>query len=46
MGNKPYKNKVKEIEENGFEVGSLRNAAKFTRSLLNVSDYIQMKYNS
>ena len=29
-----------------FEIGSVKNASQFTRSLLNVADYMQMKYNN
>ena len=46
MGNKPYKSKIMEIKGDVFKVGSSKNAAQFTKSLLNVADYIQIKYNN
>ena len=29
-----------------FEMGSVKNAAQFIRSLLNIVDFVQMKYNN
>ena len=37
--NKPFKSKVKATEDDVF-------AAKFSRSLLNIADYAQLKYNN
>ena len=44
--NKPFKSKIKSIEDDLFEVGSVKNAAQFLRSLLNIADHVQTKYNS
>ena len=46
LGNKPYKSKVKLIEDDVFEVGSTQNAAQVTKSILSITDYIQVKYNN
>ena len=45
IANKPYKNKIETIEDDVFKIGSVKNVAQFTWSLLNVADYVQMKYN-
>ena len=46
MDNKPYKSKVKVIEENVSEVWLTWNATPFTKLLLKIADYIQVKYNN
>ena len=38
--NKPFKSKVKAIEDDVFEMGSVKNAAQFSRSLLNIADNV------
>ena len=38
--------KVKVIENDAFEVGLTQNAAQFAKTLLNIADYIQIKYNN
>ena len=43
---KPFKSNAKEIEYDVFEIGSIINEAQFTRSLLNIADHVQMKYNN
>ena len=40
--NETYKSKIKAIKDNIFKIGSVRNAAQFTRSLANIADYTQM----
>ena len=39
--NKPFKSKINAIKGNMFEVGLLKDAAQFTRLLLNTTDEIQ-----
>ena len=46
MSNKPYNIKIKQIKDDIFEVESVKNAAQFTRLLLNVANYVEMKYNN
>ena len=36
---------IKAIEDDIFKIGSIKNAPQFTKSLLHVADYLQMKYN-
>ena len=45
-GNTPFKSKIKAMENVIFEMGSVKNAAQFSRSLLNIADYVQMKYSN
>ena len=44
--NKPHKSKISMIQDEVFEIGSVKHAAQFTKSLLNVPDYIQIKNNN
>ena len=46
VGSKPYKSKVNMIEDDVFEVGLTQNATHFTKLLLNMADYIQVKDNN
>ena len=46
VGNKPFKSTLKALKDNVFEMGSVKNATQFLRSLLNIADYVQMKYNN
>ena len=45
-GNKPFKSKVKEVEDDVFAMGPVKNATQFWRSLLDIADYVQVKYNN
>lgn len=44
--NYKFKGKTKEIEDDIFDLGGTHDAALFARSLKNISDYIQLKYNN
>ena len=43
VGNKPFKSKLKAIKDDVFEMRSVKNAAQFSRSLLSIADYVQLK---
>ena len=42
---KPHKSKISNIEDDVFEIGSLKHSFQFSNSLQNVGDYVQIKYN-
>ena len=44
--NKPFKSQVKVIKDDVFMMRSVKNAAQFFISLLNIADYVQLKYNN
>ena len=45
VGNKPFKSKLKALEDDAFEMRSVKNATQFSRTLLNITNYVKMKYN-
>ena len=46
IANTPFKSKVKAIEDDVFNMGSVKNFVQFSRSLLKIADYVQLKFNS
>ena len=46
MPNKQHKSKISKIEDDVFEIGAVKHASQFSKSLQNVADYVQIKYNS
>ena len=44
--NKPHRSKISRIENDVFEIGSVKHAFQFSKSLKNVANYLQMKYNN
>ena len=43
--NKTHKCKISKIEDDIFEIGAVNHASQFSKLLLNVTDYLQIKYN-
>ena len=37
---------ISKIEDDTFEIEAVWNAAQFARSLLNIAEYVQIKFNS
>ena len=46
VGKKAFKCKFKALEEGIFEMASVKNAAQILKSMLNISNYMQMNYNN
>ena len=44
--NKPHKSKISKIVNDVFEIGAVKHASQFTKSLKNIADYAQIKYNN
>ena len=43
---KPFKSKVEGLEDAVFESGAVKHAAQFTKTLEEIANYMEKKYNS
>ena len=44
--NEQHKSKISRIENDFFETVAIKHASQFMKSLKNISDYVQIKYNN
>ena len=43
---KAFLSKVEAIKDDVFKMETIKNATQFSRSILNIVDYVQLKYNN
>ena len=44
--NEPHKRKFSRIENDAFKIGVVKHSSQFTKSLKNIANYAQIKYNN